>query len=165
VGAVLKGPTPRLSNRALVLTPPIAAPPQTAISLEDVLLPQAYDRDEAEFTIGRALVDGESRGLVKLCVRLISVIAYASSRIVRRIAADLIAWYCLPCAFLVAYVIVLHQPGPRDGAHRRNDATFCSPVHFAAFISRFISHARLRLAVSSLTLALFVAQCSLITCS
>jgi len=78
-------------------------------------------------------------------------------RIVRRVAADLAVWYCLPCAFLVTYVSVLRQPGSAVAPHvAAITLPFALLGILRLLISRSISHARLRLAISSLLFALFV---------
>src|SRR6266513_4927198 len=78
-------------------------------------------------------------------------------RIVPRVAADLAVWYCLPCAFLVAYVSVLRQPGSAVAPHvAAMTLPFALLGILRLLISRSISHARLRLAISSLAFALFV---------
>ncbi len=77
--------------------------------------------------------------------------------IVRRFVADLAVWYCLPSAFLIAYVVLLRQP---ESAAIPHIVTMALPFAVLGMlrlvISRSISHVGLRLATSSLVFAFFV---------
>lgn len=75
----------------------------------------------------------------------------------RRIAADLALWYSLPCAFLVAYVSLLRQPGSAVLPHMAAMALpFAVLIILRLVLSLLIPNAALRLLASSLTLAAFM---------
>lgn len=77
--------------------------------------------------------------------------------LLRRIAADLAVWYCLPVAFLIAYVGVLHHPAAAVLPHIAAVALpFALLVMLRLVIARLISHAGLRLALSSVAVALLM---------
>lgn len=75
----------------------------------------------------------------------------------RRVAVDIAFWYCLPSVFLVLYVGVLRQPASAVWPHL---LIIALPLTVQAMLrlvlSRWISHTPLRLAVSSLVLALCI---------
>jgi hypothetical protein len=75
----------------------------------------------------------------------------------RGVAVDLAFWYCLPLVFLVVYVGVLGQPASAVLPHLLAMALpFVVQAMLRLVLSRWVSHARLRLAISSLVLALLI---------
>lgn len=78
-------------------------------------------------------------------------------RLVRQIASDIAVWYCLPCAFLVIYVVALRQPASAVIPHLWAMALlFAVQIMLRLVLSRGVSHQGLRLFISSLLLALFM---------
>jgi glucan phosphoethanolaminetransferase (alkaline phosphatase superfamily) len=77
--------------------------------------------------------------------------------LLRGVAIDIACWYFLPLAFLVIYVGVLGQPASAVLPHLLVMALlFAFQAILRLVVSRGVSHSGLRLAISSLMLALFV---------
>jgi hypothetical protein len=76
--------------------------------------------------------------------------------LLRGVAIDTICWYCLPVAFLVIYVGVLDRPASAVLPHLLAMALpFALQAILRLVLARAVSHCGLRLAISSLVLALF----------
>ncbi len=78
-------------------------------------------------------------------------------RLLRLIAMDIAAWYCMPCVFLILYVGILRQPHSAVLPHLGAMALpFAAQCMLRLVVSRWVSHPRLRLLLSSLILALCI---------
>lgn len=75
----------------------------------------------------------------------------------RGVAVDLAFWYCLPALFLITYVGVLGEPASAVLPHLLAMALpFALQAMLRLVLSRWISHPKARLAISSFVLALFI---------
>ncbi len=78
-------------------------------------------------------------------------------RLLRHFAIDAAFWYCLPCVFLFLYVVILRQPASAVMPHFWAMALpFVVQSMLRLLVSRWVSHPRLRLLITSLVLALFM---------
>lgn len=76
---------------------------------------------------------------------------------VRGVAVDIAFWYCLPLAFLLIYIGILGQPGSAVWPHLLAMALpFTVQAMLRLVLSQWVSNARVRLALSSFVLALFM---------
>ncbi|MBS0364429.1 MAG: sulfatase-like hydrolase/transferase [Proteobacteria bacterium] len=79
------------------------------------------------------------------------------TRIARCFATDLVGWYCLPCAFLVAYVVYLQQPAASVIPHIAAMALpFTALIFIRLLTARLISQPTARLATASVLLGVCI---------